>query len=40
VKVTFHGKVMIFVGRHMSGLMRWLLVRSYKARPEPKARAN
>lgn len=37
VKVTFHGKVMIFVARHMSGLMRWLLVRSYKARPEPKA---
>jgi short-subunit dehydrogenase len=40
VKVTFHGKVMIFMGRHMSGLMRWLLVRSYKARPEPKSQAN
>jgi hypothetical protein len=37
VKVTFHGKVMIFVGRHMSGLMRWLLVKSYQARPEPKS---
>jgi short-subunit dehydrogenase len=36
VKVTFHGKVMIFVARHMSGLMRWMLVKSYKARPEPK----
>lgn len=37
VKVTFHGKVMIFVGRHMSGFLRWLLVKTYKARPEPKA---
>jgi short-subunit dehydrogenase len=36
VKVTFHGKVMIFMARHMPGLMRWMLVRSYKARPEPK----
>jgi short-subunit dehydrogenase len=40
VKVTFHGKVMIFMARHMSGLLRWLLVRSYKARPEPESRAN
>ena len=37
VKVTFHGKVIIFMGRHLSGLTRWLLVRSYKARPEPKS---
>ena len=37
VKVTFHGKVMIFVARHMPGLMRWMLVKSYKARPEPKS---
>jgi short-subunit dehydrogenase len=36
VKVTFHGKVMIFFGRHLSGLMRWLLLKSYRARPEPK----
>ena len=40
VKVTFHGKVMIFMARHTPGLMRWLLVRSYKARPEPKSRTN
>ena len=40
VKVTFHGKIMIFVGRHLSGLMRWLLVKSYQARPEPKSRAR
>lgn len=38
VKVTFHGKVMIFMARHMAGLTRWLLVRSYKARPEPRTR--
>jgi short-subunit dehydrogenase len=40
VKVTFHGKVMIFMARHMSGLLRWFLVRNYKARPEPESRAN
>src|SRR4051812_48209324 len=40
VKVTFHGKVMIFMAHHTSGLLRWLLVRSYKARPEPKARSQ
>jgi short-subunit dehydrogenase len=38
VKVTLHGKVLIFLARHMSGLLRWLLVRSYKARPEPGRR--
>jgi short-subunit dehydrogenase len=38
VKVTFHGKVLIFMARHMPGLLRWLLVRSYKARPEPRGR--
>ncbi|HET9862695.1 MAG TPA: SDR family NAD(P)-dependent oxidoreductase [Steroidobacteraceae bacterium] len=36
VKVTFHGKVLIFAARHMPNLLRWLLVRSYKARPEPR----
>ena len=40
VKVTFHGKVMIFIARHLSGLMRWLLLRSYKARPEPRDRSR
>jgi short-subunit dehydrogenase len=40
VKVTFHGKVMILMGRLAPGLVRWLLVRSYKTRPEPKVRAD
>jgi len=40
VIVTFHGKVMIFIARHLSGLMRWLLLRSYKARPEPRDRSR
>ena len=36
VVVTFHGKVIIFVARHLPRLMRWFLVRSYRARPEPR----
>jgi hypothetical protein len=38
VKVTLHGKVLIFLARHMSGLLRWLLVRSFKASQEPVRR--
>ena len=38
VVVTFHAKVMIFMARHLPRLTRYLLVRSYKARPEPKDR--
>jgi short-subunit dehydrogenase len=34
--VTFHGKVLIFFARHLPRLTRWLLLRSYRARPEPK----
>jgi short-subunit dehydrogenase len=40
VVVTFHAKVMVFMGRHLPRLTRYLLVRSYKARPEPKTKAN
>jgi short-subunit dehydrogenase len=36
VIVTFHGKVMIFMARHMPRLTRYLLLRSYRARPEPQ----
>jgi short-subunit dehydrogenase len=36
VMVTFHGKVMIFFARHLPRLTRYLLLRSYKPRPEPK----
>jgi len=36
VVVTFHGKVIIFIARHLPRLMRWFLVRSYRARPEPR----
>ena len=36
VIVTFHGKVMIFMARHLHRLTRYLLLRSYRARPEPK----
>jgi short-subunit dehydrogenase len=39
VVVTFHGKLMVFVARHFPRLTRWLLVRSYRSRPEP-ARAG
>jgi short-subunit dehydrogenase len=34
--VTFHGRVLIFFARHLPRLTRWLLLRSYRARPEPK----
>jgi short-subunit dehydrogenase len=37
VIVTFHGKVFIFMARHLPRLTRWALVRSYRARPEPRA---
>jgi short-subunit dehydrogenase len=38
VVVTFHGKVMIFMARHLPRLLRWLLLRQVKGsmRPEPK----
>ena len=36
VVVTFHGKVLVFVARHLPRLTRWLLVRSYRARPAPR----
>jgi hypothetical protein len=36
VIVTFHAKVMIFMGRHMPRLTRWLLLNTYRTRPEPK----
>jgi short-subunit dehydrogenase len=38
VIVTFHGKVMIFMARHLPRLTRYLLLRSYRARPEPASR--
>lgn len=39
VIVTFHGKVMIFMARHLPRLMRWVLLRKVKGsmRPEPKS---
>jgi short-subunit dehydrogenase len=41
VIVTFHGKVMIFIGRHFPRFTRFLLARSYRTRPEPaKAQAG
>lgn len=36
VIVTIHGKVMIFFARHLPRLTRYLLLRTYKPRPEPK----
>jgi short-subunit dehydrogenase len=39
VIVTFHGRVLIFMGRHLPRLTRWLLLKSYRSRPEPKASA-
>jgi short-subunit dehydrogenase len=38
VIVTFHGKVMIFLARHLPRFTRWLLLRQVKGamRPEPK----
>jgi len=39
VCVTFHGKVLIFLGRHFPRLTRLLLVRAYRARPEPRRQA-
>jgi short-subunit dehydrogenase len=39
VVVTFHGKVIIFLARHLPRFSRWLLLRQVKGamRPEPKA---
>jgi short-subunit dehydrogenase len=39
VCVTFHGKLLIFFGRHFPRLTRFLLVRTYRARPEPRRQA-
>jgi len=40
VVVTFHGKVLVFMARHLPRLTRYLLVRAYRARPEPRAKAG
>jgi short-subunit dehydrogenase len=37
VVVTGHGKLIVFFGRHFSGLLRLLGRRMYRGRPEPQA---
>jgi hypothetical protein len=37
--VTGHGKVLVFLSRHFHGLLRAVLMRTYRGRPEPKSRA-
>ena len=37
IVVTGHGKLIVFMARHFSGLLRWFGMRVYKARPEPRA---
>jgi hypothetical protein len=39
VVVTGHGKVLVFLSRHFHGLLRAVLMRTYRGRPEPKSRA-
>jgi short-subunit dehydrogenase len=39
IVVTGHGKVLVFLSRHFHGLLRAVLMRTYRGRPEPKSRA-
>ena len=39
IVVTGHGKVLVFLSRHFHRLLRLVLLRSYRGRPEPKGRA-
>lgn len=36
VIVTGHGKLIVFLARHLPGLVRFLTSRAYRARPEPR----
>jgi len=37
IVVTGHGKIIVFLSRHFPRLVRFLLLRSYTGRPEPKS---
>jgi short-subunit dehydrogenase len=37
IVVTGHGKVLVFLSRHFHRLLRAVLMRTYRGRPEPKA---
>lgn len=37
IVVTGHGKIIVFLARHFPRFVRWLLLRSYTGRPEPKS---
>lgn len=39
IVVTGHGKVIVFLARHFPGLVRALILRFYRGRPEPKPTA-
>ncbi len=38
IVVTGHGKIIVFLSRHFPRLLRFLLLRSYTGRPEPKSK--
>ena len=40
IVVTGHGKIIVFLSRHFPRLVRFLLLRSYTGRPEPKSAKN
>ncbi len=40
IVVTGHGKIIVFLSRHFPRLVRFLLLRSYTGRPEPKSVKN
>ncbi len=37
IVVTGHGKVIVFLARHFPRTVRWLLLKAYRGRPEPRS---